>query len=243
MLNSPPLQKRNNTSARVPKNRILAALPEYEWRRLEPHFKYGALSVGTVLFNESADIERVYFLDEGMISFVLVSRDGMAVEVGVAGHEGVVGAEAASKSKAGARAIVQIPAVGWQLPANIFAEAATGGTRLQELLLEYWQFVAAQNAQLALCNRLHTIEQRLCRWLLLVHGHMDADELALTQRFLADMLGVKRSGVSLTAASLRSAGLIDYRHGHIALLDIPALEARSCECHAALQKRFHELIK
>jgi CRP-like cAMP-binding protein len=204
--------------------------------------KFGTLHRDSTLHETGALIRYVYFLDEGMISLVLNSKKGVPVEVGVVGCEGIAGMEAATKTRAISRAMVQIAGNAWQLPASHFATAAKGGTMLQELTIDYWQFLAAQNSQAALCNRLHTIEQRLCRWLLLVRDRVGSNEFFLTQEFLSQMLGVQRPGVSVAAGMLRTVGLIDYTRGHIKLLDIPRLEKIACECHAVLHERYVELV-
>ena len=225
-----------------PTNWLLAALPELEFERLKPHLKPTRLPAGQVLHEIGECIERVYFPDSGMVSLVLTSGDGTNVEVGIVGREGMVGAAALLQSNQTiSQAMVQIAGSGWRLPAEVLRAEFKRGGLLQERMLRYAQALLTQTSQTALCNRLHTVEERLARWLLTAHDCVQSDTIGLTQEFIADMLGTRRTGVTIAAGVLRQEGLIDYTRGYIKIIDHEGLKDAACECYPILHKQFQRL--
>ena len=223
----------------LPSNWLLAALPELELERLRPHLRSTSLPVGQILHESGECIERVYFPDSGMVSLVLTSGDGTNVEVGIVGREGMVGTAALLQSNQTiSQAIVQIAGCGWRLPAEVLRAEFKRGGLLQDQMLRYAQTLLMQTSQTALCNRLHTVEERLARWLLMAHDCVQSDTIGLTQEFIADMLGTRRTGVTIAAGVLRQEGLIDYTRGYIKITDHEGLKSAACECYPILHKQF-----
>ena len=226
----------------TPANALLRALPPVEWSRLSQHMQPTLLYQGQMLHNIDSHVERVYFVNAGMVSLLLSSEQGAEVEVGIVGSEGIVGTSALlGEGRAVSRAVVQIPGKALVMPAEAFRDSFKRGGKFQELQLRYLQALLSQTAQTALCNRLHTVEERLSRWLLVVRDRLGRDEFEITQEFIAQMLGVRRSGVTIAAGALRQAGMIDYTRGCIHILDPEALQGCSCACYGVVQKLFHNL--
>jgi CRP-like cAMP-binding protein len=226
------------------RNRLLAALPPLEFERLQPHLRAVRLSVGEAIYENDHLLQGVYFLNSGVVSHVLTSEEGTDVEVGIVGREGALGTIAMlGDGKTTNRAVVQIAGQGWWVDARILREMFLRGGHLQMLLLRHLQASLDQTSQIVLCNRLHTVEERLSRWLLMTRDRVDSDDLPLTQEFISNMLGTRRSGVTVAAGILRQVGLIDYRRGSITILDREGLEHTSCECYATIRDRFNRLYR
>lgn len=221
-------------------NRLLAALPETEYRRLEPHLSFLSLSVGTVFYEASEKIETVYFPNSALISLVNTLSNGTTTEIGIIGGTGVVGLPAIlGDGYSQQRAIVQMADGAVKISAHILKKEFDRGGELQKILLNYVQTRLNEVAQLAVCNRHHTIEERLARWLLTVQDLTQIDELPLTQEFIGNMLGCRRSGVTIAAGTLQKAGLISYARGKISIMDRQSLENSACECYQLFYNNFY----
>jgi len=224
-------------------NHLLAALPATDWARLSPHLTLVELPLGHVVCESGERPGHVYFPTESIISLLYVMEDGASAEIAVVGNEGMVGlAMFMGGETTPSRAVVQSGGHGYSLSAAILQREFLQGGALQHLLLRYTQALITQMAQTAVCNRHHSIDQQLCRWLLLSIDRLPTDELTMTQELIANMLGVRRSGVTEAALKLQAAGLIRYSHGHIAILDRAGLEKRVCECYAVVKREFDRLL-
>lgn len=226
-----------------PINQILAALPEIEYQRLIPDLKPVDLSIGTILQEPGETITEVYFPNRAMISLVSIMENGSTTEIGLIGNEGMVGLPVILGGLCtSSRSIVQIPGTAMKLSADVLRREFQRGEKLEYVLLLYTQALLTQVSQSAACNRQHTIEQRLARWLLSVQDCVLSDNLPLTQEFIANMLGTRRSGVTVAAGILQQAGMIRYRRGMITILNQHELEATSCECYRLVQGEFMRLL-
>jgi CRP-like cAMP-binding protein len=224
-----------------PFNRFLATLPPHDFSLLAPHLRTTGLERGAILHDVGEEIEHVYFPHTGMVSLVAVMQSGGTVETATVGRAGVIGASAGlGARRAFGRAIVQLPGSAAWLSAAQFHAAARECHAIHDLIVRYNDLLLAQVQQSVACNALHALEARLCRWLLQTHDCVDGDPIPLTQEFLGQMLGVRRTTVTLAARLLQSAGLIRYRRGHIQIVDRAALEDISCECYAVVR---HNLDK
>ncbi|MES2010332.1 MAG: Crp/Fnr family transcriptional regulator [Pseudomonadota bacterium] len=224
-------------------NQLLAVLPEGEWLRLAPHLILTELPLGHVVYESGDQLGYVYFPTTAIVSLLYVMEDGGSAEIAIVGNEGIVGiALFMGGETTPSRAIVQSAGHGYRLSAKVLKQEFTRGGPIQHLLLRYTQALITQMAQTAVCNRHHSIEQQLCRWLLLSIDRLPSNELTMTQELISNMLGVRRSGVTEAALKLQSAGLIRYSHGHIAVLDRPALEKHACECYAVVKREFDRLL-
>lgn len=214
-------------------NHLLAALPEAEWQRLLPHLEPVELPLGHVLYESGSTPRYVYFPTTAIVSLLYVMEDGSSAEIAIVGNEGVVGvALFMGGETTPSRAVVQSAGGGYRLPGRVLkAEFGRAGP-VQHLLLRYTQALITQMGQTAVCNRHHTVEQQLCRWLLLSLDRLATNELTMTQELIANMLGVLREGVTASAGRLQDLGLINYRRGHITVLDRLGLERHACECYA-----------
>ncbi|HEV2914883.1 MAG TPA: Crp/Fnr family transcriptional regulator [Pyrinomonadaceae bacterium] len=223
-------------------NTILAALPAKEYQRLLPFLEYVSLPLGQVLYETDELIREVYFLNTGIVSLVTHMRDGASVEAGLVGSEGMVGISVVlADSISPNQAVVQIADGAMRMNSAALKNKLERGGQLQSLLLRYTQALIKQVSQTAACNRSHYIGERLARWLLMCQDRVEGDELALTQEFIAEMLGTRRSGVSEAAVILQDDGLIRYSRGHITILDRQGLEKFACECYAVVKKDFDRL--
>jgi CRP-like cAMP-binding protein len=221
------------------KNRILAGLSDNDRERLAPHLRRVLLHQNDTLHESGAAIDHVYFVEAGMISLVVAASDGSQVEAAVVGQEGVVGGACVLGNQFSFhRAVVQIPGNAYRLPAAVLQEECRSNRVLQHLLHRQLYLLMAQASQAALCNRVHTIEERLSRWLLTIRDRIGSNELALTHEFIAHMLGVRRTGVTVSMGILQQAGLIDYTRGHIMLCDPEKLESCACECYSGVREQF-----
>jgi CRP-like cAMP-binding protein len=222
---------------------LLAALSSEDWQRLVPEMERVELHLGQVLYESGASITHVYFPTTAIVSLLQVLEDGASAEIAVVGREGVVGiALFMGGETTPSRAVVQSAGACYKLPAQfIKAEFARAGP-VMNLMLRYTQALIAQMAQTAVCNRHHSVDQQLCRWLLLSLDRLAGSELEMTQELIANMLGVRREGVTEAARKLQSAGFIRYSRGHITVLDRRGLEGSVCECYAVVKNEYDRLL-
>jgi len=224
-------------------NHLLAALPPEEFGRLAPHLERVPMPLGEVLYESGNRLRHVYFPTTSIVSLLYVMEDGASAEIAVVGNEGLLGiALFMGGETTPSRAVVQSAGHGYRLPAAWLTEEFNRAGPLLHLLLRYTQALITQMAQTAVCNRHHTVDQQLCRWLLMSLDRLPSNELAMTQELIANMLGVRREGVTEAAGKLQGAGLLHYRRGHITVLDRAGLEARACECYAVVKKEFDRLL-
>ncbi len=216
-------------------NKLLASLPRGHFDRLLPHLTTIALQQGVVLCEAGDEVEQVYFPHDGMLSLLTVLRDGKAIETATVGREGVVGAMAGlGFYKSLVRVVVQMPMACGKIAAKHFRSAVGASEPLRNLCIRYNEVLLSQARVTAACNALHPIEARFCRWLLQCVDRAGGDTVALTQEFLAEMLGVRRTSVTEVAGKMQNAGVITYSRGVIRILDRPALLRMSCECYETL---------
>ena len=223
-------------------NRLLASLSAAELKRLRPHLDPVTMELGQVVYESGRLLDHVYFPTTAIISLLYVMEDGSSAEIAIVGNEGLVGISLFMGGETTpSRAVVQSAGDAFRLGAQYLrAEFARSGS-MQHLLLRYTQSLITQMAQTAVCNRHHSVDQQLCRWLLLSLDRLPSDELVMTQELIANMLGVRREGVTAAAGKLQDAGVIEYRRGHIKVLDRPKLETMSCECYAVVRKESERL--
>jgi CRP-like cAMP-binding protein len=227
---------RTDVSGRQVKNVILLSLPDGEYSLIRPHLEAMDLPHHTIMHEPGEKIEYAYFLNEGMTSLVVLTSDGRSVEVGIVGREGMVGTPLAVGLHRGPyRAIMQIPGSGLRVKAGILEDTLVAAPELRMALSRYALMQGLQVAQIAACNRLHEIEQRLARWLLMCQDRVDSQLLHLTQDFMAQMLGTGRPTVSLAAGILQRAGLIQNSRGTVKILNRKSLEGAACECYGVIQ--------
>jgi CRP-like cAMP-binding protein len=232
------------SSGTLPANRLLRHLPPLEWARLSHHLQPTLLYQGQIIHEIDQVVQRVYFINGGLVSLTLAAEDGAEVEVGIVGREGVVGTSALlGAGHAVTRATVQIPGKAMAIPADALRDSFKRGGQFQELMLRYMNALLSQTGQTALCNRLHSVEERLCRWLLVARDRLGNDELEITQEFIAQMLGVRRSGVTIAAGTLRQSGLIDYTRGCIHIKDAQTMESCACACYPVFHSLFEHLYE
>ena len=232
------------TEIRPKNNWLLAALPANVFDRLLPDLNRVAMPLGKVIYESGAQLEHVYFPAPGcIVSMLYVMEDGASAEIAVVGDEGVVGiALFMGGGHTPSRALVQSAGQAFQLKGQALKKEFERHSELQHLLLRYTQALITQMSQTAVCNRHHSVEQQLCRWLLLSLDRLPNNELTMTQELIANMLGVRREGVTEAAGRLQAQGLISYRRGHITVLDRPGLEAQVCECYAVVRKEYDRLL-
>jgi CRP-like cAMP-binding protein len=232
------------TKPRVLKhNHLLDHLPAAELALLAPHLTAADLPLGEVLYESGGKMGNVYFPTTVIVSLLYVMEDGASAEIAVVGNEGLVGVSLFMGGETTpSRAVVQSAGHAYKLPGRIIKDLFDKGAAMQHLLLRYTQALITQMAQTAVCNRHHSLDQQLCRWLLLSLDRLGSNELVMTQELIANMLGVRREGVTEAAGRLQDAGVIKYRRGHITVLDRPALEARSCECYAVVKAETDRLL-
>lgn len=225
------------------KNTLLALLPDDEYQALARHLQLVPTPFSTVLFERDKPIEYVYFPCSGAHSVLAVMEDGAMVEVGTVGNEGMSTVDAIIGSEVATETIVcQIPGESLRLPLARFREATAGDMPLRRIAQRYLQAYLSQVSQSVACNRLHSIEERFARWVLMSHDRVPGDEFQLTQEYLAGMLGVHRPSVSLVARTFQQAGIIKYNRGTIAVLDRPALEDACCECYFVVRRQFERAL-
>jgi CRP-like cAMP-binding protein len=225
-------------------NRLLADLPPAEYERLLPHLELVPLKLGAVLYEAGAALHFAYFPADCIVSMLYVMENGDSAEIAVVGSEGMVGiALFTGGETTSSRALVQSAGFAYQLDRDVVKREFARGGPLQHALLRYMQALITQMGQTAACNRHHSVEQQLCRWLLLSLDRLPSSELNMTQELIANMLGVRREGVTEAAGRLQDAGFIKYSRGHITVLDRAKLEARACECYGVVKKEFDRLLR
>ncbi|MDZ8086822.1 MAG: Crp/Fnr family transcriptional regulator [Nostoc sp. DedQUE12b] len=226
-----------------PANNLLAALPASDYERLVPHLKLVKLPLRKLLYEPGELITQVYFPNKAVVSIITTMEDGSTVEAGLVSNEGMVGIPVVlGDNITTTTASVQVPDSAMQMDANILRSEFNRGTALQSLLLRYVQSMYTQIAQGSACNRLHSLEKRLARWLLTVSDRLESEEFPLTQEFISQMLGVRRSGVTEAANILSAAGIITYHRGQINILNREALEKTSCECYQIIEDEYVRLL-
>ena len=224
-------------------NLILRSLPQNIFAALEPHLEQVTLAFGDVVAETGEPVRAVYFPFNGIVSLVVEMQVGQMIETAMVGRDGVVNSTAALDSKVSLyRGIIQVAGTAAIIDPDILRTLNSDFPPLQSLLIRHEQVLLSQAQQSAACNAGHTIEARMCRWLLRMRDLMQSDELKLTQEFLAQMLGVQRPSVSMTAATLQRAGLITYRRGTIQLLDIERLQESACECYETVKANYRRLL-
>jgi CRP-like cAMP-binding protein len=225
------------------RNRLLAALPPADFERLSASLTLVSLSLKQTLFEADEPIGAAYFVETGMVSYLAYLENGDAIEVGLIGPEGMVGMPLIlGVDSASAGAIVQMQGTALRISPAALRQAFNESKVLRTRLLRYMQALYTQVSQTAACNGHHGLEERLARWLLIAHDRAEGDQFPMTHEFMALMLGVRRSGVTVTASTLKQAGLISYANGRMTILDRPALEAVACECYGIVQRQFEQLL-
>ena len=224
-------------------NQLLAYLPEKEWTQWRPHLESVEMPLGQVLYESGATLAHAYFPTSSIVSLLYVMENGGSAEIAVVGFEGLVGVSLfMGGGSTPSRAVVQSAGMGFRLQSHFMKEAFQRSGPVLHLLLRYTQALITQMAQTAVCNRHHTLDQQLCRWLLLSLDRLQSNELVMTQELIANMLGVRREGVTEAAGKLHKAGVIRYQRGRITVLDRPKLELRTCECYLVVKKEYDRLL-
>jgi len=227
----------------IERNHLLAALPPDDLERLRPHLKLSALPLGDALYESGVALQHVYFPIDSIVSLLCVMADGASAEIAVVGNDGVVGVSLFMGGETTpSRAVVQSAGHAYRLRAETLKWEFMQGGEVQHLLLRYTQALITQMAQTAVCNRHHSLDQQLCRWLLLSLDRLPSNQLVMTQVLIANMLGVRREGVTEAARRLQADGLIKYNRGHITVLDRLGIEARTCECYAVVKRECDRLL-
>ena len=225
-------------------NHLLAALPADEYARIQPDLELAPMRLGDTLCEPYIKMQHVYFPVDSIVSLLCVMEDGGSAEIAVVGYEGIVGVSLFMGGETTpSQAVVQSAGQAYRLRGSLLKAEFYRGGPMQRLLLRYTQALLTQMAQTAVCNRHHSLDQQLCRWLLLSHDRLHSNELVMTQELIANMLGVRREGVTEAAGRLQRAGLINYHRGHITLLDRAGLEQRTCECYAVVKKEYDRLLE
>ena len=223
-------------------NQLLAALPDAEWTRWLPQLELVDMPLGQVLYESGGTLRHVYFPISAIVSLLYVMENGASAEIAVVGNEGIVGISLFMGGESTpSRGIVQSAGQGYRLKAETIKEEFKHAPVLH-LLLRYTQALITQMSQTAVCNRHHSLDQQLCRWLLLSLDRLQGNQLVMTQELIANMLGVRREGVTEGALNLQKGGLISYSRGRITVLDRPGLEKRTCECYAVVKKEYDRLL-
>jgi CRP-like cAMP-binding protein len=224
-------------------NRLLAALPQENYDELLPYLQPLAMPLGLSVYESGGAQGYVYFPTTAIVSLLYVLKDGESAEIAITGNEGLVGiALFMGGETTPSRAVVQSAGEGYRLSASVLKKEFERGGPLQHLLLRYTQALITQMTQTAVCNRHHAVDQQLCRWLLLSVDRLASNRLVMTQELIANMLGVRREGVTEAAGKLQAEGLIEYSRGKITIIDRPRLEARVCECYAVVKKEYDRLL-
>jgi len=224
-------------------NRLLAALPEADWLRWQPHLEPVELPVGRVLYDAGVPLTHAHFPTTAVVSLEYLTEDGGSAEIALVGNEGIVGVSLfMGDGSTPGRAVVQAAGQGFRMPGRLIREELQCSASVMRLFLRYTQALIAHMAQTAVCNRHHSVDKQLCRWLLLsLDRHVGLD-LVVTQEQIARMLGVRREGVTEAALALQREGLISYRRGHITVLDRKRLEQRCCECYSVVKAEYDRLL-
>lgn len=224
-------------------NWLLAALGDAEWARVSPHLQPVAMPLGQVLYDPGSKPSHVYFPSTAIVSLLYVMENGASAEIAVVGNEGLVGVSLFMGGEStSSQAVVQAAGDGFRLASGILMQEFNRGGAVLHLLLRYTQALITQMAQTSVCNRHHSLDQQMCRWLLLTLDRLHSGEVVMTQDLLSNILGVRRASISDVAGRLQKDGLIRYERGHISVLDRPALEQRVCECYAVVKKEYERLL-
>jgi CRP-like cAMP-binding protein len=224
-------------------NRLLAAMPRAEYDRVRPHLEKVSLPLKDILYEANGPISHVFFPLKGVVSLVIIMDGSFSLEVGIIGNEGMVGTPVFLGSQSSpTRAISQVPGEALRMETKVFREEMARGGALYGLVQRYTQAMINQISQSTVCNHRHSVEKRMCRWLLMSHDRVGTDEFPLTHEFLAQMLGVRRPTVTSGAGVLQTAGLIRYHRGRVTILDRKALETASCECYEVVAKELNRLL-
>ena len=224
-------------------NQLLASLPPDQYERWGQHLEPIPLALGQVLYESGTVLDHVTFPATAIVSLLYVMEDGASAEIAVVGHEGIVGVSLFMGGQSTpSRALVQSASLGFRLPVNLMMDEFNRAGPVLHLFLRYTQALITQMAQTAACNRHHSLDQQLCRWLLLSLDRLSGNELVMTQELIANMLGVRREGVTEGALKLQKAGLISYSRGRIAVLDRAGLERTTCECYAVVKNEYDRLL-
>ncbi len=225
------------------RNHLLAAIPGAEWDRFAPHLKPVTLALGDVLYESGTEQPYVYFPTDSIVSLLYVMENGASAEIAIVGNEGLVGISLfMGGSTTSSRAVVQSAGRGYRMRAQFIRDEFILAGPVQQLFLRYTQALLTQMGQTAVCNRHHSLDQQLCRWLLMSIERLDSDELVMTQELIANMLGVRREGVTQAAGKLQRAGVISYYRGHIRILDRARLGEMACECYEVVRREFARLL-
>ena len=233
----------SSLSHRLPENRLLAALPVAEYGRITSNLRHVSFALGEVVYEFGEQMDYVYFPTTSIVSLLYTMENGSSAEMGLTGNDGIVGiALFMGGGTMPNRAIVQSAGSALKMKARVLQNEFARGGKFQKVLLRYTQALITQISQTAVCNRLHSVEQQLCRWLLLSHDRVPADDLVMTQELIADMLGVRREGVTVAAGNLQDGGAISYVRGHIKILNRQKLEETVCECYQVVRAEFDRLI-
>lgn len=224
-------------------NRLLAAMPAAEFERLSPHLELVEMPLGGVLYESGGELEHVYFPTDCIVSLLYVLENGASAEIAIVGNEGILGISLFMGGETTpSRAVVQSAGFGYRLKAPLLKQEFNRAGPVLRLLLRYTQALITQMTQTAVCNRHHSVEQQLCRWLLLSIDRLSSNSLNMTQGLIANMLGVRREGVTEAAGNLQRAKLIRYRRGRIDVIDRPGLENAVCECYSVVKAEFDRLL-
>ena len=241
---APALECGAMTRAAKIENRLLGALPREDFERLSGELESVDLPLGMAVYEPGSAMKHLIFPTGGIISLLQVMRNGQAGEIAVVGKEGVIGISMfMGGDTTPSRAVVQAAGDAWRLPLKALKKEFDRGGEFQHLLLRYTQALITQMSQTAVCNRHHSLEQQLCRWLLMSLDRLDSDELVMTQELIANMLGVRREGVTEAAGKLQKTGVIRYARGRIKLLDRAKLEGSVCECYALVKREYERLLR
>jgi CRP-like cAMP-binding protein len=231
------------SSSNPKENQLLAALPDAQWKRWLPHLELTSLPLGQVLYEAGGVMKDVIFPTTAIVSLLYVMENGASGEIAVVGSEGMVGVSLfMGGGSTPSRAVVQSAGHGFRLKADLMKDEFDKGGPVLHLLLRYTQALITQMSQTAVCNRHHSLDQQLCRWLLMSLDRLQGNELVMTQELIANMLGVRREGVTEGAMKLQKAGLISYARGRISVLDRPGLEKRACECYEVVRTEYLRLL-
>ncbi|MGC2164762.1 MAG: Crp/Fnr family transcriptional regulator [Gallionella sp.] len=224
-------------------NHLLAWLPEEIFERLSPDLELVAMPLGEVLYESGGQLQHVYFPTTAIVSLHYIMENGASSEIAGVGNEGLLGISLfMGGNTTPSLATVQTSGHGYRLKARLMMEEFDRGGPMMRLMLRYTQALITQMAQTAVCNRHHTLEQQLCRWLMLTLDRLPTNEMTMTQELIASMLGVRREGITEAAGNLQREGLISYRRGHITVIDRAGLELHACECYDVVKKEFHRLL-
>lgn len=224
-------------------NNLISVLPPADFERWRPHLEPVDMPLGRVMYESGRTLSHVYFPTTAIVSLLYVMENGSSAEIAVVGQEGIVGISLFMGGESTtSRAVVQSAGTGFRMRAQVIKDEFNRSGPVMHLLLRYTQALITQMAQTAVCNRHHSLDQQLCRWLLLSLDRLSGSELVMTQELIANMLGVRREGVTEAALKLQRMNLIRYARGHITVLDRPGLEARTCECYAVVKKEYDRLL-